>query len=321
MSHQEDEKPIMVENTIVNEEKQETYTPKMKPGDVEIPNRVFVKGFPKETIADELFTRFEEFGKVIECRIVADRYGNSKGFGFVTFDSQNVAETVRDMERVKFNEDCEVVIGPARIRKKRFYLLPGSTGWNIPQPCYFQDGNIIVPAPMPPGQVVQAPPPHMMQNVQMSPVSPQLPQPQTPQTPQQQQQQQQQQQTPPQQTPPQQQQQQQQQQAYACPVSQQSPQQQYAGPVILSVLNPNDPMNMGPSGPINMMQQPPQPQYYTYQACSAPAQLAPIMEKMTLNHPVTSPIRTCDDQEVPSYSPNMMAQYGIQFQRVRSGTF
>ena len=86
MSHQqpqqqqEDEKPM--ENPIVGEEKQETYTPKMKPGDVEIPNRVFVKGVPKETVADELFTRFEEFGKVIECRIVADRYGNSKGRDF-----------------------------------------------------------------------------------------------------------------------------------------------------------------------------------------------------------------------------------------------
>ena len=60
------------------------------------------------------------------------------GFGFVTFDSQNVAETVRDMERVKFNDECDVVIGPARIRKKRFYLLPGTSGWNVPQPCYFQ---------------------------------------------------------------------------------------------------------------------------------------------------------------------------------------
>ena len=74
MSHQEEEK-----------EKVETYTPKMKPGDVEIPNRVFVKGFSKDTVADDLFARFEEFGKVIECRIVADRYGNSKGSCFPYF--------------------------------------------------------------------------------------------------------------------------------------------------------------------------------------------------------------------------------------------
>ena len=34
--------------------KQENYVRKMKPGDVEIANRVFVKGFPREAIADEL---------------------------------------------------------------------------------------------------------------------------------------------------------------------------------------------------------------------------------------------------------------------------
>ena len=60
----------------------ESYVPKLKPGDVEIPNRVFVKGFPKEATADDLFAFFEEYGKVLECRIVADRHGFSKGKSF-----------------------------------------------------------------------------------------------------------------------------------------------------------------------------------------------------------------------------------------------
>jgi len=61
------------------EQVRESYVPKMKPGDVEIPNRVFVKGFPREATADDLFMFFEDYGKVLECRIVADRYGYSKG--------------------------------------------------------------------------------------------------------------------------------------------------------------------------------------------------------------------------------------------------
>lgn len=69
MTHQAPETPT----------KQENYVPKMKPGDVEIPNRVFVKGFPREATADDLFTFFEEYGQVLECRIVADRNGYSKG--------------------------------------------------------------------------------------------------------------------------------------------------------------------------------------------------------------------------------------------------
>ena len=61
------------------EQKPECYVPKMKPGDVEIPNRVFVKGFAKDASVDDLFTFFERYGKVLECRIVADKYGCSKG--------------------------------------------------------------------------------------------------------------------------------------------------------------------------------------------------------------------------------------------------
>lgn len=68
-----------MENQAEEEEVRESYVPKMKPGDVEIPNRVFVKGFPKEATADDLFVFFEDYGRVLECRIVADRYGYSKG--------------------------------------------------------------------------------------------------------------------------------------------------------------------------------------------------------------------------------------------------
>lgn len=69
----------VVEGQLPEEEVRESYVPKMKPGDVEIPNRVFVKGFPKEATADDLFVFFEDYGRVLECRIVADRYGYSKG--------------------------------------------------------------------------------------------------------------------------------------------------------------------------------------------------------------------------------------------------
>ena len=63
------------------------YDPTLRscPGDVEIPNRVFVKGFPREATADDLFTFFEEYGQVLECRIVADRNGYSKGMKVYIF--------------------------------------------------------------------------------------------------------------------------------------------------------------------------------------------------------------------------------------------
>ena len=84
-----DEKPMAgaVEEQLPQEaEVRESYVPKMKPGDVEIPNRVFVKGFPREATADDLFVFFEDYGKVLECRIVADRYGYSKGTNISSLD-------------------------------------------------------------------------------------------------------------------------------------------------------------------------------------------------------------------------------------------
>jgi len=245
-----------------------TYTPKMKPGDVEIPNRVFVKGFSKETTADDLFTRFEEFGKVIDCRIVADRYGNSKGYGFITFDSQNVAEKVKEMERIRFDDDVELVVGPARIRKKRFYLLPGSSVWNPPQHCYLQDGNFIVPANnVPPhAQQVIHPHPHMVSNVQMTPVIQQ-----------------------------QQQQQQQPQQQYQHTPPHTQPQAPYSGPIMYTVVT--EPMSVP-------VQHAPQPSYVTYHHSPVPApmHMTTMMEKMNLSQTSVTPIRSHDDQEVPSYT-------------------
>lgn len=157
----------MSETSSENQPKPECYVPKMKPGDVEIPNRVFVKGFAKDATVDDLFTFFEQYGKVLECRIVSDRYGCSKGFGFITFDSQNVAETVKSLERIQYNDDIELVIGPARIRKKRFYLLPAQQWNNQPQPFYAPDGSIVWATPVPPSPIQQQP--QMVSAVQMPP--------------------------------------------------------------------------------------------------------------------------------------------------------
>lgn len=329
---QEDEKAAVQDTTTAisePEEKQENYTPKMKPGDVEIPNRVFVKGFPKDTLTDELSTRFEQFGKVIDCRIVADRYGNSKGFGFVTFDSQNVAQEVIERERVKFQDDLEVVIGPARIRKKRFYLLPGPGGWSVPQACYFQDGNMIVPASMQPQQMFQAPvhATPMYSNMPVTSVMPyqnQMQQPQAPisitqqpqpynqqqpqppqqhQQPQQSQQQQQpqitqqQQQQPPQQPQPQQPQQPQQQPQQQQPQQQPQQTQQTHNP-----LNQQSQQTYGTPVYFSIVNDPMNVQqgayHYAYPYTTT-CPITPMMEKMTIIPP---PADELDERRPRSYS-------------------
>ena len=101
------------------------------PGDVEIPNRVFVKGFPKDAVEEDLVTYFKSFGIVRDTKVVRDKSLISKGYGFVTFDSQGIAEEVRAMGSVKY-EDIDMVIGPAKIRKKRAifrYGRPDQSGF------------------------------------------------------------------------------------------------------------------------------------------------------------------------------------------------
>lgn len=83
----------------------------------------------------------------------------------MTFDSQNVAETVKSLERIQYNEEIELVIGPARIRKKRFYLLPAQQWTNQPQPFYAPDGSIVWATPVPQSPMPQQP--QMLSAVQM----------------------------------------------------------------------------------------------------------------------------------------------------------
>ena len=48
---------------------------KANPGETDIPNRVFVKGFPREATEDDLKNFFEEYGMVHESKIVKDKSG------------------------------------------------------------------------------------------------------------------------------------------------------------------------------------------------------------------------------------------------------
>lgn len=111
------------------------YDPNIRgnPGDVEIPNRIFVKGFPKEATDDEIKTYFEAYGIVRDVKIVRDKCGMSKGYAFVTFDSQEIAEKVKEIEVLQ-HKDREIVIGPAKIRKKRPNFLNFAAGLGFRRP-------------------------------------------------------------------------------------------------------------------------------------------------------------------------------------------
>jgi RNA recognition motif-containing protein len=56
---------------------------------------VFVGGISGSTTEADLTQLFSQYGKVVNTKIIADRAGVSKGYGFVTFDSEEEAKRLQ----------------------------------------------------------------------------------------------------------------------------------------------------------------------------------------------------------------------------------
>ncbi|XP_078536572.1 protein boule-like isoform X3 [Lissotriton helveticus] len=91
-----------------------------------VPNRIFVGGIDFKTNENDLRTFFAQYGNVREVKIVNDRAGISKGYGFITFESQDDAQRIL-LEAEKLNyKDKKLNIGPA-IRKQQVGIPRSST--------------------------------------------------------------------------------------------------------------------------------------------------------------------------------------------------
>ncbi|NXX40235.1 BOLL protein, partial [Tricholaema leucomelas] len=95
------------------------------------PNRIFVGGIDLKTNENDLRTFFTQYGSVKEVKIVNDRAGVSKGYGFVTFETQEDAQKILQEAKKLNYKDKKLNIGPA-IRKQKIrinfnILIPGST--------------------------------------------------------------------------------------------------------------------------------------------------------------------------------------------------
>ncbi|CAH8622459.1 unnamed protein product [Schistosoma curassoni] len=117
-----------------------------------IPNRIFVGGIPSNTNEQELKSFFSSFGQVKDVKIINDRLGASKGsYGFVTFESQEMAEKIikNESETLIF-KDRKLNIGHA-IRKQQIFPRPDLTTTLLftgsAVPYSFQNGVAVFPLP------------------------------------------------------------------------------------------------------------------------------------------------------------------------------
>ncbi|CAN0132380.1 unnamed protein product [Bubo scandiacus] len=82
------------------------------------PNRVFVGGIDFKTNENDLRKFFAQYGSVKEVKIVNDRAGISKGYGFITFETQEDAQKILQEAKKLNYKDKKLNIGPA-IRKQQ----------------------------------------------------------------------------------------------------------------------------------------------------------------------------------------------------------
>lgn len=59
-------------------------------------NNVYVKNFGEELDDDKLRDLFAPYGKIISAKVMTDKNGKSKGFGFVSFEEPEGAEKAVD---------------------------------------------------------------------------------------------------------------------------------------------------------------------------------------------------------------------------------
>lgn len=82
-------------------------------------NKLFIGGLPWSMTNDALQQLFAEFGEVTEAVIITDRAtGRSKGFGFVTFASEDSAQKALEMDGREV-DGRTIVVNIAKPRKPR----------------------------------------------------------------------------------------------------------------------------------------------------------------------------------------------------------
>ncbi|XP_041118654.1 protein boule-like isoform X2 [Polyodon spathula] len=99
-----------------------------------IPNRIFVGGIDFKTNENDLRKFFSHYGVVKEVKIVNDRAGVSKGYGFVTFETQEDAQNILQEADKLFFRDKKLNVGRA-IRKQQVGIPCSSPSVTPPAPA------------------------------------------------------------------------------------------------------------------------------------------------------------------------------------------
>ncbi|XP_005178877.1 protein boule isoform X1 [Musca domestica] len=99
-----------------------------------IPNRIFVGGISGDTTESDLCRVFSAYGNVKSTKIIVDRAGVSKGYGFVTFETEQEAQRLQTDGECVVLRDRKLNIAPA-IKKQSIVATNGAVYYTTTPPA------------------------------------------------------------------------------------------------------------------------------------------------------------------------------------------
>lgn len=69
---------------------------------------LYVKGFPKQWSEENLLSLFQQFGSIVQCRILREKSGSSKATAFVLYDKYSSAQqAIESLNNFQLDSSCE----------------------------------------------------------------------------------------------------------------------------------------------------------------------------------------------------------------------
>lgn len=92
---------------------------------------IFIKNLDKAIDHKALHDTFSTFGHILSCKIATDASGQSKGYGFVQFETEESAQTAIDKLNGMLINDKQVYVGPFLRKQDRENVLGKTTFNNV----------------------------------------------------------------------------------------------------------------------------------------------------------------------------------------------